>query len=133
MIIGFDLDGTLDIGPIRDLALSLLKAGWTVHIITGVFTEAGQWQDHDAKRSKLKQLGIPFTEDLGTPPVGAAKLHILDAMPETYDRAYRLADIGLRKGALCSKLAIDLFIDDSDTYCSMIPNMSGDTAVLKVC
>lgn len=131
MKIGFDLDGTLDVGPIREVALALLKAGWEVHIITGVFKEAGSWQDADAKRTKLNRLGIPFTEYPAL-VAGKARLHILEAVSETYDRAYRLADMGLRKGALCFQLDVELFIDDSDTYCNMIQNMSGDTAVLKV-
>src|SRR6266478_1724156 len=103
MKIGFDLDGTLDRPHIAELCRVLLAGSHEVHIITGVFPEALGWQDHKAH------------------------LHVLTAMPSTYDRAYRLTDLGLRKGALCEELGITLFLDDSALYCEMIPKMSGNT------
>lgn len=138
MIIGFDLDGVLDRPILKELCLSLLAAGATVYCITGVFSEALLWQDADAKRRKMDRLGIPYVE-IGKKHlpkeeemVGKVRLHILTAVPSTFDRDYRLADLGLRKGALCEELGISLFVEDSETYAEMIPKMSGATTVLLV-
>lgn len=132
MKIGMDLDGTLDRPHVRDLALALLTAGHEVHIISGTFPEGIGWQDSAAKYAKLARLDIPYTEGPGPPREKHAHLHIIDAVPSTYDRDYRLADIGLRKGALCESLGIQLFFEDSERYCEMIPKMAGDTVVLQV-
>jgi hypothetical protein len=137
MKIGFDLDGTLDRPAVAELASVLLAAGHEVHIITGVFPEAVDWQDAAAKRQKLRRLGIDFYEgsrmnDSMAVCAGQAILHILDAVPATFARDYRLADLGLRKGALCEELGITMFFDDSQLYCEMIPKMSGNTVVLQV-
>lgn len=149
MKVGFDLDGTLDRPSVRDLALALIAAGHEVHIITGIFSESGSWQDLHSKIQKLDRLGIPneYYDDGKCPKCGSgegfnivnaepgektAHLHTLYAMPDTYSRDYRLADMGLRKGALCEKLGITLFFDDSEDYVKMIPKMSGGTTVLHV-
>ena len=133
MKIGFDLDGTLDRPAIRDLALALIKGGHEVHIITGVFVEAKEWQDEAAKKEKLTRLGIPYQmPDAMCQVEGTAVLHVLDAVASTFARDYRLIDLGLRKGALCEKLGITMFFDDSETYVEMIPKMSGGTTVLQV-
>lgn len=135
MKIGFDLDGTLDRPQILALAKALLAAGHEVHVITGVFLEAADWQDGDAKRKKLLRLGLPFKENPATASEHASQravLHILSAVPATFDRDYRLADLGLRKGELCERLGIELFIDDSEKYVEMIPKMAGGTSVLHV-
>lgn len=133
MRVGFDLDGVLDIPVMADLLRALIEGGHEVHIITGTFTEATGWQDAAAKREKLHRHGIPFVSE-GMPAANApvAVLHILDAVPQSYDQSYRLRDLGLRKGALCEKLGIKVFIDDSETYCELIPAMSGDTTVLHL-
>lgn len=143
MKIGFDLDGVLDRPVIAEMAKALAIAGHDVHCITGVFPEAVGWQDAVAKRRKMRRLHLSFvecqhpvyTESLRWPTteVGQIILHILDAVPSTFDRAYRLADLGLRKGALCEELGIELFIEDSKLYAEMIPKMSGATTVLLVC
>lgn len=139
MRVAFDLDGTLDRPAIAALAKTLLAGGHEVHVITGTFTEAVGWQDSAAKRTKLLRLGIPFRSTVekglvsGVPIDGnSAVLHILDAVPITFGQDYRLRDLGLRKGALCEVLGIELFLDDSDTYCEMVPKMSGGTQVLHV-
>lgn len=135
MKIAFDLDGTLDKRFLRDLCLTLLDGGHEVHIITGTFTEAIGWQDGAAKRRKLDRLGIPFsTGDTGWPSPDSRKaiLHILDAVPISFGQDYRLRDLGLRKGALCEELGVQLLFDDSEGYCEMVPKMSGDTVVLHV-
>lgn len=141
MKVGFDLDGTLDRLAILELAKTLLMSEVEIHVITGVFPEAVGWQDAAAKRRKMERLGLPYIENrvsakhIASPavsPAGIVVLHILDAVPLTFDRDYRLADLGLRKGALCEELGISLFIDDSNLYCEMIPKMSGATTVLQV-
>lgn len=137
MNIGFDLDGTLDRPALRDLALSLIRAGHGVYIVTGVFAEAMEWQDAAAKRAKLERLGIPFTEasefSTETPITGkSAQLVVLQAVASTFSRDYRLADLGLRKGAYCERQGITLFFEDSETYAEMIPKMSGNTTVLLI-
>lgn len=137
MKLGFDLDGTLDRPALGALCKALLLEGHEVHIITGVFPEAAGWQDTPAKHAKLRRLDIPFVDD-GSHVVAAhgpapyARLHVLYAVPSTYSRDYRLADLGLRKGALCEELGIQVFFDDSDTYCEMIPKMAGGVTVLQV-
>lgn len=138
MRVGFDLDGTLDKPCLAALAVELMKAGHEVHVITGVFPEAKDWQDAQAKRRKLARIGVPYkeTSDGLTLLYGEdgyhAQLHILYAVTSTYDRDYRLIDLGLRKGALCEELGIEMFFDDSERYCEMIPKMSGSTTVLHV-
>jgi hypothetical protein len=123
---------------LRDLCLNLLSSGHEVHIITGVFPEALHWQDAPAKRRKLKRLGIPFKEQAGqivfvpTTSGPTVELHVLEAVPQTFDRNYRLADLGLRKGVLCEELGITLFYEDSELYAEMIPKMSGNTLVLLI-
>ena len=146
MKIGFDLDGTLDNPAIRDLAKALLAAGHEVHIITGLFIEAGEWQSSSAKHAKLERLGIShFTEEMigccdkqpltmcyGDPEAPAARLHMLYAVPETFPIDYRLRDLGLRKGNLSQQLGLDIFLDDSETYMKMMPCMDGNVALLHV-
>jgi hypothetical protein len=140
--IGFDLDGTLDRPAVLEFAKILLAAGVELHVITGVFPEAIGWQDASAKRKKMERLGLKFVEQRtfgrrgyteGAPPgAGQVTLHVLDAVPSTFDRDYRLSDLGLRKGALCEELGITLFIEDSTLYAEMIPKMSGGTTVLLI-
>jgi hypothetical protein len=132
MKFGFDLDGTLDKPALRDLANILISAGHEVHVITGTFPEAGDWQNADAKMAKMRRLGIPFTQGFYDPLVRVAQLHILYAVNQEYPRDYRLADLGLRKGALCETLGLTMIFDDSMTYCEMIPKMAGNTVVLQV-
>jgi hypothetical protein len=118
----FDLDGCLDRPTVSTLANALLNSGHELHVISGCFPLAS-WQDEEAKKKKLARLGL-----------AALTLHVIDAIPVTaiHDLNYVLRDLGLRKGALCEELGIELFIDDSETYCSMIPRMSGGTTVLHV-
>jgi hypothetical protein len=142
MKIGFDLDGTLDRPALGELCKTLLAAGHEVHIITGVFPEAQDWQDTPAKIRKLQRIDIPFRKHMVASDLGTleavygqapyATLHVLYAVPSTFDRDYRLADLGLRKGALCEELGLQMFFDDSATYCKMIPKMAGNVVILKV-
>lgn len=134
MKVGFDLDGCLDKPAIAELAKKLINDGVEVHIITGNFPEAGNWQQSEAKCAKLDRLGIRYFDPSKTQSLhlNYAHLHIISAMPETYSRDYRLADIGMRKGELCERLGITLMFDDSDLYCDMIPKMAGATTILHV-
>ena len=128
MKVGFDLDGTLDRPALRDLALSLLKAGHEVHIISGCFLEAGEWQDEQAKLEKLVRLGLAQAG----PVKGKYKLPenlrvtILEAVSHIdFDRDYRLADLGLRKGAYVERNGIEVMFDDSELYCKLMPAYCG--------
>lgn len=132
MKIGFDLDGTLDTPAIARLCQAMLNEGHTVYIISGVFTEAGDWQSLEAKRRKLQTLGIPHVVWPSTHDRGLAMLYVLESSPAQGDRDYRLADIGLRKGDLCQRLGIEVFVEDSELYCTMIPKMCGAVTVLHL-
>jgi hypothetical protein len=142
MTVGFDLDGTLDKPALRNLCNALLKAGHEVHIITGIFREAGDWQSSGAKHDKLDALGIAHEvhDNIGGesivmlygPEGPRAILHTLYAVKETFPLDYRLRDLGLRKGALSQKLGLDLFFDDSETYMKMMPCMDGNVTLLHV-
>lgn len=139
MKFGFDLDGTLDKKELADLARVLLDAGHEVHVITGVFPDAGDWQSPDAKRAKVLRLGFSYKEMI--PPMNMTEqhglhprkvtLHILNA-DITLGREDRLIGLGLQKGALCETLGIQVFLDDSELYCKMIPSMAGGVSVLRV-
>lgn len=129
MKIAFDLDGTLDRPAVRDLALALLKAGHEVHILSGCFTEAGKWQDSTAKMNKLVRLGLVGVGHGYIAPA-CLKIMILPAVDhKQFDRAYRLVDLGLRKGAYCEEHGITLIFDDSEVYCETIPSMCGAQVV----
>jgi hypothetical protein len=133
MTIGFDLDGTLEHPALAALCKALLNDKHVVHIISGSFPEA-KWQNKMAKMDKLEMLGIPFclAED-EVQTEGDAILHVIDGLdgkkhtPET-----RRIDIGMRKGALCFELGIEIYIDNSADYCKLIPSMNRAVAVLQV-
>lgn len=142
MKIAFDLDGTLDRRALAELARILMLGGHEVHIITGVFLEAGDWQSPKEKFEKLRRWGISFerttevcdnevTEVFGDGPVWAT-LHVLYAVDPSFGLDYRLRDLGLRKGALCEKLGIEILFDDSETYCTVAKCMAGGLTTLQV-
>jgi hypothetical protein len=132
MIFGFDLDGTLDKPELAYLANHLLQSGHTVHVITSVFPESGNWQSRIAKLEKLQRLGVPTIQDENIHFMqGHAKLHVI--YPENVGTIEeRLRIIGLQKGILTEKMKIDVFFDDSSTFCDMIPRMDGHVTVLRV-
>lgn len=127
MKIGFDLDGTLDRPGVLELAKAMLKSGHEVHIISGCFLESGTWQGRQAKFEKLERLGLVMLLPGGTvmlPP--NLFVEILDAVDhEKFDRDYRLADLGLRKGAYVERHGIALMFDDSELYCKLMPAYCG--------
>lgn len=120
--VAFDLDGTLDIDILRRLALFLAEHGAEIHVITGTFGESGEWQTEAAKRDKLNRLGLS----------GFATIHVLSAVAPEFGTEYRLRDLGLRKGALCEKLGINLLFDDSPNFCDVAKRMHGGLTVLQV-
>lgn len=138
MKIGFDLDGTLDKPAIANLCNAMLDAGHEVHIITGVFDEAGEWQSSDAKFTKLRRIGVEanFYENRAFYPHVKhgpyAYLHVLHAVDVSFGLDYRLRDLGLRKGDLSHKLGLEIFLDDSETYMKMMPVMNGGITLLQV-
>jgi hypothetical protein len=131
MTVGFDLDGTLDQPALRELARTLLAAGVAVHVISGMFPDGQDWQGREAKGRKMDRLGIPWTWSHVPSVAGHAVLHVVEAVPVSAikDLNYVLRDLGLRKGVLCEAYGIDIFIDDSQTYCEMIPRMSATLAL----
>lgn len=132
MKIAFDLDGVLDKSSLAGLAKTLLAAGHEVHVITGIFDEAGDWQGEKSKLDKLQRHGIAGDAYPCASLPGRAIVHFLHAMPESYGRDYRLADLGLRKGATCERFGIDIVFDDSAHYCDLIPKMDGNVTVVQV-
>lgn len=139
--VGFDLDGTLDKPALAVLCRVLMaNPAVEVHIITGIFSEAGEWQSVQAKLRKLDRLGIsvkrplgesgPVVEVQGTAPY--AILHALVAVGPEMGLDYRLRDLGLRKAALTEEHGISVFIDDSKTYCDIMPAMNGGLVILHV-
>lgn len=141
--IGFDLDGTLDKPALAVLARVLMQnPAVEVHIITGIFAEAGEWQSVAAKLRKLERLGISVKRPLGDSSLGCvtelhgnapyAILHTLVAVAPEMGLDYRLRDLGLRKAALTEELGISVFLDDSKTYCDIMPAMNGGLTILQV-
>ena len=136
MIVGFDLDGTLDKPALAALAKDLLELGHIVHVITSVFPESGDWQSQESKFAKLLRLGIPTYHNLCDKKGirGHATLHVLTPISKDIepDIGARLRDLGLQKGNLTERLGIEIFFDDSETFCEMIPRMDGHVTVLRV-
>lgn len=130
--IGFDLDGTLDKPALAVLARVLMNnPAVEVHIITGIFAEAGEWQSLEAKKRKLQRLGIAASLWPHAVP-GTAQLHALTAVDQSFGLDYRLRDLGLRKAVLTEEHGISVFIDDSKTYCDIMPAMNGGLTILQV-
>ena len=92
---GFDLDGTLDKEPIRQLANFLFDHGEEVHVISG-FLPGGTYTAQ-GKRDKLQRLGIRCTE-----------LHLCAG--ETME------EMGYAKAQVLRRLDIRLMVDDDPTF-----------------
>lgn len=106
---GFDLDGTLDIPSIAKLANDLYDAGHDIYIITGGFSDSGEWTISEREK-KLAKLGVQYTE-------------IIRCLKPTFE------EIGKEKGRVCKERKISLLFDDSDTY---IQQSKGAVQCLKV-
>ena len=123
LVIGFDMDGTLDIPAVRDLAAALAVAGHEVHVITGMFPQwESPWQDEAAKYEKFDGFNLPKS----------VHLHIIEALPVQTDRNidYVLRELNLRKGDLCRRLGVSVMIEDS-SLCATMKAMCG-TTVLRI-
>jgi len=126
MKIGFDLDGTLDRVEIQNLAHALLLGGHRVYVLTGCFLEAGEWQNYEAKYEKLGRMGFAWEDQDGWKLQDNMFIEIFDAVDhKKFDRDYRLADIGLRKGDFIAREGIEIMFDDSELYVAMMPKMCG--------
>ncbi len=131
--IGFDLDGTLDKPALAVMARALMgNPAVEVFIISGIFVEAGEWQSLQRKREKLARLGIPFRGINDPRDPAKATFYALEAVGPEMGLDYRLRDLGLRKAALTEELGISVFIDDSKTYCDIMPAMNGGLTILQV-
>lgn len=137
--IGFDLDGTLDKPALAVLARALLSnPAVQLHVITGIFDEAGAWQGENAKYEKLERLGfVTLTPASASSLAGVitppnVRIHFLHAVGPEFGLDYRLRDLGLRKAALTEKEGISVFFDDSKTYCDIMPAMNGGLTILQV-
>ena len=122
---GFDLDGTLDRKAVLFLAKQLSYLGHEIHVISGVFKEAGDWQHYDEKLKKLERL---WKEKLS----GNITLHVIESYPSEGDRDLRLVNIGLKKGVLAEQLGLEIMFDDSETYTKVMKSMAGDLVVMHV-
>ena len=96
MKVGFDLDGTLDVPALRDLANALYAAGHEVFVVTGGLADTGAWTQVERER-RLAALGVNYTEIVRciTP---------------------RAEDIGRLKAQACTERDIPLLIDDDGSY-----------------
>lgn len=123
MIVGFDMDGTLDRPAILQLAIALDAAGHDVHVISGMFPEdEAPWQNEEAKWDKFDKY-LRLTN---------IKFHIVRALPvsATKNLDYVLRDLNLNKANLLRTLGIELYIDDS-SYTPVMKGMCG-TQLLQV-
>jgi len=110
--VGFDLDGTLDVPAIRDLANALHAAGHGVFVVTGGLADSGDWT-MPAREAKLRALGVNYTEIVRciTP---------------------RMEDIGALKALECGEREISMLIDDAGMYIQGARSVSDDLCLLQV-
>lgn len=107
---GFDLDGTLDRPALARMANDLYDAGHDVYVVTGGLAEAGEWT-LAARKRKLKALGVRYT----------AVVRCID--PD-------IRKLGVLKGTECSRLGIDVLIDDSSSYLNGVAAVSSAVRLL---
>lgn len=100
----FDLDGTLDVPAIAQLARDLHAAGHEIHILTAALADEG-WMTIPAKEEKLRRLGVPYTQ-----------MH-RPCFP-TQEQC------GHAKGEILKELGDPLFIDDSPLFHQLVPQHS---------
>jgi hypothetical protein len=93
---GFDLDGTLDRPALARMANDLYDAGHEVYVVTGGLADTGAWT-LEARKRKLAALGVRYTRIV----------RCLD--PD-------IRKLGAMKGTECSRLGIDVLLDDSRSY-----------------
>jgi hypothetical protein len=107
---GFDLDGTLDRPALARMANDLYDAGHEVYVVTGGLAEAGAWT-LEARKRKLAALGVRYTKIVRCIDPDIRKL-------------------GVMKGLECSRLGIDVLLDDSRLYLDGIAAVSGAVRLL---
>lgn len=122
------MDGTCDRPAVLRLVKELLAAGHEVFIITGIFPEAGDWQNETAKLDKLVRLGLAkqlkeHIYDLTV--LGNLRFHAVVTVGPDFDRDYRLTDIAFRKATYIEEKGIELMFDDSEYYIKMMPAFCG--------
>lgn len=93
---GFDLDGTVSLPAIRDLANDLYDAGHDVYIITGGLADSGEWT-MQARIDRLQEYGVRYTEIV----------RVLD--PD-------ISKLGRLKGDECNRLGVSVMLDDAVPY-----------------
>lgn len=94
---GFDLDGTLEVPHIAQLARDLYNAGHEVHVITGANADTGPWT-LESRQEQLAYLQVPYTE-----------LH------RCFGKT--LTEIAAAKITVLKENKIKLMIDDMPEYC----------------
>lgn len=107
---GFDLDGTLDLPGIAQLANDLYDAGHQVYVITGGLADSGEWT-FPARKARLAELGIHYTEII----------RCIDA---------DINQMGRLKGEACARLGIAVLLDDSPGYLSGARGISAAARLL---
>ncbi len=97
---GFDLDGTLDLPAIAQLANDLYDAGHTILVITGGHADVGEWTMEE-RINKLGRCEVKYTE-------------IVRCL------APSLEEIGQLKTKECVDRGVILMIDNDEPYLNYI-------------
>jgi len=94
---GFDLDDTLTFHPeIVKLCNNLYDAGHVIYIITGGFSNDGEWSVES--RTRL----LAFT--------GVKYHHLIRCIKPDFKQ------IGIEKARVCKEIGISIIFDDNDSY-----------------
>lgn len=110
MKFGFDLDGTLDVPVIREIAAAVLAAGHEVHIITASIEGKPEFS-RPAKLAKLDRLKVKYT-------------HLFLAMGYMFDECVA------EKARYVQEEKIDFFIDDMFEFCN---GVSKENPLVPIC
>lgn len=109
---GFDLDGTVSVPAVRDLANDLFDAGHEIYIITGGLADSGEWT-MAAREARLALYGVRYTEII----------RCID--PD-------INQLGRIKGAECNRLGVTVIFDDAIPYLQGIGEVSSVQRMLVV-
>jgi len=116
MKIAFDIDGTLTIPAVNELAKFLIDNGAEVHVITGSlsndYSAVAAIKREQHREKQLKLLGIV-----------AEKVWICAGVTT--------AEVGMKKAQICSNVGIDIIFEDSEEFIGPIRKLS-KTLVLDV-
>lgn len=108
---GFDLDGTLDLTEIRDLANFLYDHGEEVHILTG-FVPGGNYTAN-MKTEKIARLGIKCTQ-----------LHLCEGESNE--------EIGYTKAQVLNNFNIPIMIDDDPVFVKQMAHYSNARILMVI-